>query len=133
MLAIRVASYTTGMSAIHPISDLPFRVKRLRSVALPIPRVIVCAEDVARGKPFPDCYINGAVQLGCAPIDCVIFEDSFPGMEAGRAAGATVVAVATTHARREVMREGHLAINDLRGVTFLEKDGELELCLDCMN
>ena len=61
-------------------------------------RVAVDGHQVARPKPFPDIYLRAAEALGAEPQDCLVFEDSFTGIEAARAAGMPVVAIRTTHA-----------------------------------
>ena len=58
---------------------------------------VITDSRVKRSKPDPEGYLLGATDLGMAPADCVVFEDSFNGLKAGRAAGATVVALATTN------------------------------------
>jgi sugar-phosphatase len=75
---------------------------RLQSVGLPVPRVLVTAADVARGKPDPEGYRLGAARLGVAAERCVVFEDAPAGLAAARAAGARAVGVATTHAAEEL-------------------------------
>jgi HAD superfamily hydrolase (TIGR01509 family) len=55
--------------------------------------VTVAGDEVARGKPAPDMFLAAAARLGAAPQDCVVVEDSPPGVEAGLAAGMAVVAV----------------------------------------
>jgi mannitol-1-/sugar-/sorbitol-6-phosphatase len=69
---------------------------RLRRAGLPIPAVLVGAEDVIHGKPWPDVYLEAAAGLGVAPSDCVVIEDAPAGVEAARAAGMRVVALTTT-------------------------------------
>jgi beta-phosphoglucomutase len=59
--------------------------------------VIVDGHQVAHPKPAPDIYLKVAATLGIEPSDCVVFEDSFSGIEAARAAGMRVIAVRTTH------------------------------------
>lgn len=59
-------------------------------------RAVVDGSQVARPKPDPEVFVTAARLLGHAPEDCVIFEDSLTGVAAARAAGATVVGVATT-------------------------------------
>jgi HAD superfamily hydrolase (TIGR01509 family) len=54
---------------------------------------IVTGDDVKRGKPAPDVYLEAARQLGVAPGHCVAVEDSGPGVAAARAAGMRVVAI----------------------------------------
>jgi mannitol-1-/sugar-/sorbitol-6-phosphatase len=70
---------------------------RLQRAGLPIPGVLICAEDVLRGKPSPDVYLLAAAGLGVVPRDCLVIEDAPAGIEAARAAGMGVVAVTTTH------------------------------------
>jgi sugar-phosphatase len=69
---------------------------RLSSVGLPIPDIMVTSEDVSQGKPSPEGYALGAQRLGVHAKHCIIFEDAPPGIEAGRAAGARVIALSTT-------------------------------------
>ena len=58
--------------------------------------VIVDGEQVSRPKPFPDIYLKAAGLLGTSPANCIVFEDSPTGVEAGRAAGMRLVGVETT-------------------------------------
>ena len=64
---------------------------RLHGAGLPIPPVLVTADDVAAGKPAPDGYRLAALQLGCLVDRCVVFEDSAAGVLAGRAAAVGYV------------------------------------------
>jgi beta-phosphoglucomutase len=60
-------------------------------------RVVVDGHQVERPKPFPDIYRRAAELLGEAPGNCIVFEDSYSGVEAARAAGMRVVGLRTTH------------------------------------
>ena len=60
-------------------------------------RAVVDGHQVARPKPHPDIYLRAAELLDTLPQDCVVFEDSFTGIEAARAAGMAVVGIGTTH------------------------------------
>lgn len=60
-------------------------------------RVIVSGEDVQRGKPAPDTFLEAARRLGAEPARCVVFEDAPAGIQAARAAGMRVIAVGTSH------------------------------------
>jgi HAD superfamily hydrolase (TIGR01509 family) len=60
-------------------------------------RVTVSSEEVARGKPAPDVYLEAAVRLGVAPARCVAVEDSSNGLRSAAAAGMTVIAVPNPH------------------------------------
>ena len=70
---------------------------RLAVAGLPIPPVMITAEDVTAGKPDPQGYLKAASGLGRDPRDCLVVEDAAVGVAAGRAAGASVLALTTTH------------------------------------
>lgn len=57
--------------------------------------ILVCAEDYARGKPAPDCFLTAAARLGVAPEHCLVFEDTEMGIKAATAAGMASVRVPT--------------------------------------
>jgi mannitol-1-/sugar-/sorbitol-6-phosphatase len=69
---------------------------RLAHGGLPIPERLITAEDVERGKPDPQPYLAGAAALGIDSADCLVIEDAPAGIEAGKAAGMTVIALVTT-------------------------------------
>lgn len=84
--------------------------------------VIIDGTQVTNSKPDPEGYLLAATRLGCAPEDCFVFEDSFPGLEAGRRAGATVVGVATTNPRDTLTGKADIivdTIGDLDADTLL--------------
>ncbi|HEX2450721.1 MAG TPA: HAD-IA family hydrolase [Gemmatimonadales bacterium] len=76
--------------------------KRIREAGLPVPRVLVAAEDVAHGKPNPEGYLLAAERLDVAPAGCLVIEDAPAGLEAARAAGMRTIGFASTHARDEL-------------------------------
>lgn len=92
-----------------------FALARLAGADLPAPPVLVSAEDVRQGKPSPEGYLRAAELVGLAAGDCVVFEDAPPGIAAARAAGATVIAVATTHPP-EALGEAHAVTGSLADV-----------------
>jgi len=94
--------------AVVTSGSVPVATLRLGTAGIPIPRTFITSGDVARGKPQPDPYLLAASRLGVQPADCVVIEDSPPGVAAGKAAGMRVVAVLTTHAA------GQLAAADVR-------------------
>lgn len=71
---------------------------RIAAAGLPIPDVLVAAEDVERGKPAPDPFLLGARKLGVAPADCLVFEDTLAGLRSAEAAGMDSIVVTITHA-----------------------------------
>ena len=88
---------------------------RLVAARIPLPRVMITAESIERGKPNPDCYLQGAAALGVAPGDCVVVEDAPIGAAAARAAGMRLVALTTTH-RAAQLEPADLIVPDLSHV-----------------
>jgi HAD superfamily hydrolase (TIGR01509 family) len=60
-------------------------------------RAVVDGHQVANPKPHPEVFLRAADQMGVEPRFCIVFEDSYAGVQAGLAAGMTVVGVTTTH------------------------------------
>lgn len=95
-----------------------------------IPKVCVTADDprLLRGKPFPDPFLLAAADLGIDPTRAVIFEDSPSGIKAAVAAGATVIAVCTSHQRHQIEHlDAHFVIDTMDQIKVVQgKDGQLE-------
>ena len=70
---------------------------RLRLGGLPIPKVLVTADDVTNGKPHPEPYLKGAELLGVEPAQCLVIEDAPAGIQAAHAAGMKAIALASTY------------------------------------
>lgn len=68
---------------------------RARTTGIPIPPVVVTADDVRVGKPDPEAFLLGASRLGVPPERCLVVEDAPAGVQAGHAAGALVLGVET--------------------------------------
>jgi mannitol-1-/sugar-/sorbitol-6-phosphatase len=100
--------------------------RRLAAAGIPLPDVIVTAEDVTKGKPAPDGYLLGARRLGVDPADCLVFEDVPAGVLAGEGAGAHVVVMTATH--HHPMETGHPTLQSYEGVTT-EQDSAGKLTL----
>ena len=85
---LRPAEWAVVTSASRALA-----VSRLGAARLPLPEVLIAAEDVRHGKPDPEGYRLAAARLGAPPQRCLIFEDAPSGIEAGIAAGGDVVAI----------------------------------------
>ena len=79
---------------------------------------ILTAEMFTRSKPAPDCFLLGAEVFGTVPGNCVVFEDSFHGLEAGNAAGMTVVGLSTTNPADAIQDKCKLVIPDFTSFTY---------------
>ena len=58
---------------------------------------IITALDVTHSKPHPEPYLTGASRAGVPAMECIVFEDSFQGLQSGRAAGCKVIGISTTN------------------------------------
>jgi sugar-phosphatase len=99
---------------------------RLAVVGLPLPRVLVGADDVARGKPSPEGYLRAAELFGVAPDRCLVLEDTPAGAQAGRAAGARVVGLRTTFPSVDGC---DFLVRDLRAIRLAETLGRARIRL----
>ncbi|MEU1408743.1 HAD family hydrolase [Streptomyces sp. NPDC005728] len=97
---------------------------RLDAVGI-LPKTLIAADDITRGKPDPEPYLLAARRLGVDPARCVVFEDAPAGLQAGRAAGMTTVALATTHRAEEL--DADLVVKDLSALSALVTDGRVEI------
>jgi len=85
---LRPADWAVVTSASRELA-----VNRLSAARLPIPDVLVSADDVRHGKPDPEGYNLAAARLNSHAGRCLIFEDAPAGIAAGKAAGGEVVMV----------------------------------------
>ena len=88
---------------------------RLHAAGLPVPPVLVSSDGLERGKPDPACFVIAARRLGVDPTRCVVLEDAPAGVQAGRAAGAIVIALRTTHPGDQ-LQGAHAIADDLAQV-----------------
>ncbi|MYS75049.1 HAD-IA family hydrolase [Streptomyces sp. SID5926] len=79
--------------ALVTSADVALSTARMAAAGLAQPDVRVTAESVGASKPDPEGFLKGAAELGIAPGDCIVFEDSGAGIAAGRAAGMRAVGV----------------------------------------
>jgi len=103
-----LASLPLERWAIVTSAPRALALARIAAAGLPLPKVLVAAEDVERGKPAPDPFLLGAKWLGFAPEDCLVFEDTLAGLASAAAAGMESVVVTVTH--------GHPLETDVVGV-----------------
>ncbi|GCF11802.1 HAD-IA family hydrolase [Dictyobacter arantiisoli] len=74
---------------------------RLRAAKLPLPRFLISGNDVTKGKPHPEGYLKGAAMMNADAEDCLIIEDTIPGVEAAHAAHIPSIAVGATYPHTE--------------------------------
>jgi sugar-phosphatase len=98
---------------------------RILAAGLPMPAVLVAAEDVERGKPAPDPFLLGARKLGVAPADCLVFEDTLAGLQSAQAAGMASIVVTTTHAHP--LETDVSAVVDYEELCVVKADGKFKV------
>lgn len=127
-----VAGASAFLSALPPeqwaiVTSAPRRLalRRLGAAGLPIPAVMIAAEDVERGKPDPEPYRKAAAALGCDVRRCLVWEDAPAGISSGLAAGAAVAAVGPN---RPVATGAEMTVSDFRALHVVANpDGTLRL------
>ena len=82
---------------------------------------LVTGSDVARKKPFPDIYLEGARRVGIDPKDCLVVEDAVSGILAAHAAGMDAVGVPTTFSKEELKERVNpeYLLNEIKELTDL--------------
>lgn len=86
-------------SGVRAVAEL-----RIRHTRLPVPSVLVCADEIRAGKPDPEGYLAAAARLDVESERCVVVEDAPPGIEAARAAGMHAIGVLGTYGREALSR-----------------------------
>ncbi|GAA2595439.1 HAD-IA family hydrolase [Streptomyces axinellae] len=88
------------LAAVEPLphalvtsADRGLSTARMGAARLRMPQIRITSEDVSASKPDPEGFLKGAAELGFAPAECAVFEDSGAGIAAGLAAGMPVVGI----------------------------------------
>jgi len=138
-----ITSYKNGTVAIPGAADLlrslpgdrwsvvtsglrAFASARLRAANLPVPNILVSADDVVKGKPDPEPYLKAAELLRVKAEHCVVIEDAPAGIRAGRAGGMKVIGLASTYPPGE-LSEADLVVKTLAQIKVAHSNGQLEV------
>ena len=131
------AHETTGLAkipgAVELLQSIPagawgIATSEIRAIAsahlafagLPVPEVLISAEDVVASKPDPEPYLFAAMMLGVKPARCVVIEGSPAGIRAGRAAGMHVVGVLSSAYTVDELRPAHVIARKLGDVEVIQ-------------
>ncbi|MET8975867.1 HAD-IA family hydrolase [Streptomyces sp. NPDC004539] len=109
--------------ALVTSADVALSTARMAAAGLPLPALRVTAESVGASKPDPEGFLKAAAELGVAPADCVVFEDSGAGIQAGKAAGMRVVGVG----ERAAAHPADIVVRDLREIAVEITPDEIRL------
>jgi|SRR5579885_2307892 sugar-phosphatase len=91
--------------AVVTSANRELALRRMNAAGLPIPDVLIAAEDVRQGKPSPEGYLAAARALNASPDVCLVFEDAPAGLAAGNAARMRVFTVGPALRTTEMQRE----------------------------
>jgi sugar-phosphatase len=119
--ADRWAVVTSGVRAVAE-----FRVRYTR---LPTPSVMICAEEISRGKPDPEGYLTAATRLGRSPEDCIVIEDAPAGIEAAHNAGMRAIAIACTYPAHR-LGEAVAVVEQLSDLTIVYDGAQILINMD---
>jgi sugar-phosphatase len=89
--SLRPDRWTIVTSCTRPLAEV-----RIKAAGLPLPAKLITSSDIIHGKPHPEPYLKGAAILGVPATECIVLEDVPAGVQAGKAAGAKVIAFTST-------------------------------------
>jgi sugar-phosphatase len=101
-------------------------IARMKVAGLPLPKILVGADDVSKGKPDPEPYLKGAELLGFSAAECIVIEDALAGVRAAHAAKMDVIAVASTYTVEE-LKEADAVVKGLQQIRVTEAQGKLRV------
>lgn len=127
-IAAFLAALPADRWAIVTSAPRDLALRRLAAVGIASPRVVVTGDDIAHGKPAPDCFLAAAAALGVDARDCLVFEDAPAGIAAAEAAGADVAVITATHAHP--LDTAHRRLASYAALAVQARDGRLHLRLD---
>lgn len=114
-----MSSIPEGRYAVATSGAKTYAYGCMTRVGITPPKITITADDkrLKAGKPAPDPFLLAASELGFSAKNCVVFEDSPSGIRAGVASGATVIAVCTSHERRQIEHAGaHFLVENMEKV-----------------
>ncbi|WP_375490472.1 HAD-IA family hydrolase [uncultured Jatrophihabitans sp.] len=113
--AALVADIPADARAVVTSAKRALLLARLAAADLPIPAVVVAAEDVPAGKPDPAGYLAAAASLRVPITSAIVIEDSVSGVDAARAAGVGAVIGVS---ERALATDADAVVEDLRSVRW---------------
>ncbi|MBI3017891.1 MAG: HAD family phosphatase [Deltaproteobacteria bacterium] len=102
-----------GTSASKKVADFTLTHLKL----LPYLKTVVCAADVARGKPYPDIFLEAAKRLNIPSQDCLVLEDSAYGVQAAKAAGMNCIAIPCGPTLKQDLSQANHIVKSLTDIT----------------
>ena len=85
---------------------------RLQLAGIPLPKVLITADDVTHGKPHPEPYLKGAQLLGVEPAECLVIEDAPAGIQSARTGGMKAIGLTSTYPA-SALTQANLVVKNL--------------------
>ena len=121
-----VKSLPQGLWGVVTSGTRHLATERLRLVGVPVPKVMITADEVANGKPHPEPYLKGVEQLGVKPQDCLVIEDAPAGIRSAHAGGMKVIGFASTY-RSEQLKEADAVIAGFNQLSVVHEGNSLRV------
>jgi sugar-phosphatase len=121
-----LASLPVERWAIATSGGRMLATERLRYVRLPVPRVLISADDVTRGKPDPQPYLKAAEQLGFAAEHCIVIEDAPYGITAAHRGGMKAIGVIGAYSIQQI-READFVCRSVAEISADIQEDEIVL------
>ena len=93
-------------------------VTRMQRFGIPVPEIVVTADDVTNGKPDPEPYKRGAELLHISPAECLVIEDAPAGIRSAHGAGMKVISLPSTYPVSE-LHEADAIVSGLGDITVI--------------
>ncbi|HEX9956782.1 MAG TPA: HAD family phosphatase [Fibrella sp.] len=116
LTTLKAHGIKTAVATSAPVENLDFVIDALE--LRPFFDALLHEKLVTRPKPDPEIYLKAMAMLGVTSEESIVFEDSMTGVKAGRAAGARVIGLATTHTVDELAEVTSDVITDFTEMTW---------------
>jgi mannitol-1-/sugar-/sorbitol-6-phosphatase len=103
--------------------------QRLLLAGIPVPKVMITADDVVNGKPHPEPYLKGAELLGASPAECMVIEDAPAGIQSAHAGGMKVIGLTSTYPA-SALSEADTVVQNLAQIQVSVGAGKLAISVD---
>lgn len=133
--AVSVTALPGALETLAALDGIPWAIAtsgthdlataRMAGAGIPMPEVLVTADDVENGKPAPDCFLLAAQRLGVDPTNTIVAEDAVAGITAATAAGCASVAVLTSTPAERLQAD--LVVPDLSHIDWRVSAGRVSV------
>ena len=105
---------SVASGSLHPVIDVVLKLENLRNF---FPNV-VSSQDVPKGKPAPDIFLKAADSMQVSPDKICVIEDAAAGIQAGKSAGMTVIAI-TNSLPSSALSQADIVVSDYESIESL--------------